>query len=209
MRLTNWEEFMKKNILISLMALLLLAGCSKEHNITFEAQIQSISDKSIMVSTKDDEVGFDKASVGMSTAKIEGDLTVGKKVNITIQPEIRESYPVQVTALKVEVIGETYQKITAEEAKEMIDKGEYGILLDVRATEEYNEGHIEGATLLPDYEIKDKAETILYDKEEVILVYCKSGRRSEAAAKQLMDMGYINVYDVGGIMDWPYEIVKE
>lgn len=103
----------------------------------------------------------------------------------------------------------SYQKITAQEAKEMIDKGEYGVILDVRTLEEYNQGHIEDATLLPDKEIREKAEITLYDKEEVILVYCRSGRRSEAAAKELINRGYINVYDFGGIIDWPYEVAKE
>ena len=202
------EVAMRKIILISIMVTLLLVGCAKDKDITFEAQIESISDNNIMVTTSD-KVGFDKASVEVGTAKIEGKLDTGVRVKITIQPEIRESYPVQVTAIKVEVIGSNYQKITAKEAKEIIEKGEYGVILDVRTLEEYNEGHIEGATLLPDNEIKDKAETMLNDKEEVILVYCRSGRRSETAAKALIHMGYTNVYDFGGINDWPYEVVKE
>lgn len=74
---------------------------------------------------------------------------------------------------------------------------------------EYNEGYIEGAVLLPNYEIQNQAEIVLDNKEKVILVYCRSGRRSETAAKELIEMGYTNVYDFGGIMDWPYEIVKE
>lgn len=188
--------------------LFVLTGCTKEKNVTFEAQIESVSDQSMMVTTSGD-IGFDKASVGLSTAKIKGDLVVGGNVTVTIHPEIRETYPVQVTAIEVEVMDAAYEKISAQQAKEMIDKGEYGVILDVRTLEEYNEGHIEGATLLPDNEIKDKAEITLYDKEEVILVYCRSGRRSEAAAKVLVEMGYTKVYDFGGIIDWPYEVVKE
>lgn len=199
---------MKKIILMLIATVLLITGCTKERNITFEAQIESLDDQSMMVDTSDD-VGFDKASVAMSTAKIEGDLVVGQKVKITIFPEMRESHPVQVTAKKVQVIELGYQRITAEEAKKMIDRGEYGVLLDVRTLEEYNEGHIENAILLPDNEIKEKAEITLYDKKEVILVYCRSGRRSASVAKQLIDMGYNNVYDFGGIIDWPYEVVKE
>lgn len=79
----------------------------------------------------------------------------------------------------------------------------------MRTLDEYNEGHIEGATLLPDNEIAEKAETILYNKEEIILVYCISGRRSEAVAKELVNMGYTHVYDFGGIINWPYEIIKK
>lgn len=203
-----WGEEMKKIILMLIPMIFLITGCTKEGNITFEAQIESLGDQSMIVATNGG-VGFDKASVGLSTAKIEGDLVVGEKVEITIHPEVRESYPVQVTAIKVKVMEVGYQKISPEEAKEMIEKGEYGVILDVRTLDEYNEGYIEGATLLPNNEIKKKAEIILYDKEEVILVYCRSGRRSEVAAKELAVMGYINVYDFGGIIDWPYEVVKE
>lgn len=199
---------MKKFILMLVILLFVVTGCTKEKNVTFEAQIESVTDQSIVVTTSGD-VGFDKASVGLSTAKIKGDLVVGGKVTITIHPEIRETYPVQVTAIEVEVMDAAYEKISAQQAKEMMDKGEYGVILDVRTLEEYNEGHIEGATLLPDNEIKNKAEITLYDKEEVILVYCRSGRRSEAAAKVLVEMGYTKVYDFGGIVDWPYEVVKE
>ncbi|WP_154668793.1 rhodanese-like domain-containing protein [Niameybacter massiliensis] len=199
---------MKKLILMLVILLFVLTGCTKQKNVTFEAQIESVSDQSMMVTTSGD-IGFDKASVGLSTAKIKGDLVVGGNVTVTIHPEIRETYPVQVTAIEVEVMDAAYEKISAQQAKEMIDKGEYGVILDVRTLEEYNEGHIEGATLLPDNEIKNKAEITLYDKEEVILVYCRSGRRSEAAAKVLVEMGYTKVYDFGGIVDWPYEVVKE
>lgn len=104
---------------------------------------------------------------------------------------------------------EGYINISAEKAKEMIDKGEYGVILDVRSLEEYDEGHIEEAILLPGSEIKEKVETIIPDKDEVILLYCRSGRRSAAAAKELIEMGYANVYDFGGIIDWPYDIVKD
>lgn len=161
-----------------------------------------------MIST-DDKVSFDKASVGLSTAKIEGDLKEGKKVIITIEPEVRESYPVQVTAVKVEAVDSEYQKISTEEAKEVMQSGNHYVILDVRTLDEYNEGHIEGAVLLPDNELEEKAESTLPDKEATILVYCRSGRRSVAAAQDLINMGYTNVYDFGGIVDWPYEVVKE
>jgi len=88
----------------------------------------------------------------------------------------------------------------------MSEEEEY-ILLDVRTEEEYAEAHIEGAGLLPYDEIADRAEAELPDKDAVILVYCKSGGRSEIAAKTLAGMGYSKVYDFGGINDWPYETV--
>ncbi len=101
----------------------------------------------------------------------------------------------------------SYKKISAEEAKTIIDNEDV-IILDVRTPEEYNSGHIENAVLLPVTEIPDKAEAVLADKEAKILVYCRSGNRSATAAKDLIKMGYTNVYDFGGINDWPYEIVK-
>lgn len=100
-----------------------------------------------------------------------------------------------------------YSKITAEEAKEIIDTEEVTIL-DVRRPAEYEEAHIEGALLIPDYELKDLSESKLPDKDEKILVYCRSGNRSESAAKVLIDMGYTNVHDFGGIMDWSYGTVE-
>lgn len=102
-----------------------------------------------------------------------------------------------------------YQMISAEEAKELMEKETDYILLDVRTQEEYEEGHIEGAVLIPDYEIMERAETELADKQQLILVYCRSGNRSKRAAQQLADMGYENVKEFGGIIDWPYEVITE
>ena len=102
----------------------------------------------------------------------------------------------------------TYKKISAEEAKEIIDNSSDYILLDVREENEFAEGHIEGAILIPYGEISDRAEEELPDKEKTILVYCRSGRRSSIAAEQLVELGYTDVQDFGGIIDWTYEIVK-
>jgi rhodanese-related sulfurtransferase len=100
-----------------------------------------------------------------------------------------------------------YIKISPAEAKEIMDNEET-IVLDVRTKQEYDQGHIEGSVLLPVDEISAKAEEVLKDKEAKILVYCRSGNRSATAAKTLIEMGYENVLDFGGIIDWPYEIVK-
>ena len=100
-----------------------------------------------------------------------------------------------------------YRKITAEQARtKMEDSADY-ILLDVRTDEEFQEQHLAGAILIPDYEIAIRAKKELQDKDALILVYCRSGRRSELAAVELIGMGYTNVYDFGGIIDWPYETV--
>ncbi|KAF5051155.1 Thiosulfate sulfurtransferase GlpE [anaerobic digester metagenome] len=100
-----------------------------------------------------------------------------------------------------------YVKISPKDAKEIMDNEE-SIVLDVRTKDEYDQGHIEGAVLLPVDEISSKAEEVLKDKKAKILVYCRSGNRSATAAKTLIKMGYENVLDFGGIIDWPYEIVK-
>lgn len=101
-----------------------------------------------------------------------------------------------------------YQKITAQQAKEIIDSNLKTIILDVRTKAEYDEGHIKDSILIPDTEIAEKAENMLPDKNAEILIYCRSGRRSEVAAKKLINLGYTNVKDFGGIIDWPYEVVK-
>ena len=102
----------------------------------------------------------------------------------------------------------SYMNITTEQAKEIMDtEGEY-IILDVRTEEEYAEGHIPNAILIPDYQIETKAEELLTDKDELILVYCRSGRRSKLAAESLIKLGYTDIKEFGGIIDWPYEVVK-
>ncbi len=101
-----------------------------------------------------------------------------------------------------------YKQISQSEAKEIMDSNENVIILDVRELYEYEEGHIKGAVLIPYTEIESRAETELPDKESVILVYCRSGRRSKIAAQTLADLGYKNVMEFGGINDWEYGIEK-
>lgn len=95
--------------------------------------------------------------------------------------------------------------ITAKEAKKLMDSESGYVILDVRTEQEYAQGHIPGAILIPDYEISEKAESVLTDKDQLILVYCRSGRRSKNAAAQLEEMGYTRIREFGGILDWPYE----
>lgn len=90
-----------------------------------------------------------------------------------------------------------------------MDSEEGCIILDVRTREEYDQGHIPGAILIPNTEIEAKAADLLPDKEQLILVYCRSGRRSKLAAQSLADLGYTNIREFGGILDWPYEVVRE
>ena len=101
-----------------------------------------------------------------------------------------------------------YQQITAEEAKKIMDSGEEHIVLDTREQEEFDNGHIPGALLIPYTEIENKAEEMIPDKNAQILVYCRSGRRSKIASLSLSKLGYTNVKEFGGIIDWPYEVEK-
>ncbi len=101
-----------------------------------------------------------------------------------------------------------YEQITGEEAKHIMDTQTGYIIIDARTIEEFNEGHIENAILIPEYEIGERAEKELPDKNQLILVYCRSGRRSKIASQALVDLGYTNVKEFGGIIDWEYEIVK-
>jgi len=98
-----------------------------------------------------------------------------------------------------------YHVVGAEKAKEIMDSGDPYLLLDVRTESEYAEKRIIGAILLPSSEIDNKAESVLPEKTALILVYCRSGARSAAASAKLAEMGYANIYDIGGIMAWPYE----
>ena len=109
--------------------------------------------------------------------------------------------------LPPEIVNE-YEQITAEKAKELMDSETGYVIIDARTEEEYAEGHIEGAILIPEYEIAQRAESELPDKNQLILVYCRSGRRSKIASKALADLGYTNVKEFGGIIDWPYDVVK-
>ena len=99
-----------------------------------------------------------------------------------------------------------YVNITAEEAKEIMDTQQGYVILDVRTQEEYDQGHIPGAIVISHEEIETKAESVLQDKSQLILVYCRSGRRSKIAAEALVKLGYTNIKEFGGILDWPYEV---
>ena len=102
----------------------------------------------------------------------------------------------------------SWQTITATEALNMMAKSHSFVLLDVRTVAEYQEIRIEGALLIPYDAIKSRAETELSDKNAVILIYCRSGRRSAIAAADLVALGFTSVYDFGGIINWPYESIS-
>ena len=102
--------------------------------------------------------------------------------------------------------GGSYQQISQEEAKKMMDTQEV-IVLDVREQDEYDSGHIPGAVLLPVGTINEEtASAVIPEKDDTILVYCRSGNRSKTASAALAELGYTNIYELGGINTWPYEI---
>ena len=101
-----------------------------------------------------------------------------------------------------------YEQITAEEAKKIMDSSEEHIILDTREQNEFDEGHIPGAILIPYTEIEKKSEEMMPDKDKLILVYCRLGRRSKIAGESLAKLGYTNVKEFGGIIDWPYDVEK-
>lgn len=103
----------------------------------------------------------------------------------------------------------TWVMISQEEAMERMRRDDGHIVLDVRREDEFAAAHIPGAVLLPNESIGDEPPELLPDKDQIILIYCRSGNRSKQAAQKLADMGYVNVYEFGGIITWPGEIVSE
>ena len=102
----------------------------------------------------------------------------------------------------------TYEQISGAEAKALMDSESGYIIIDARTQEEFDAGHIPGAIMIPEYEIADRAGKEIPDKDQLILVYCRSGRRSKIAAEELVKLGYTNVKEFGGIIDWEYETEK-
>lgn len=102
----------------------------------------------------------------------------------------------------------SYEQISQNEAKNLMETEKDYVIIDARTEEEFAQGHIEGAILIPEYEISQRAENELPNKDQLILVYCRSGRRSKIASQALADLGYSNVKEFGGIIDWQYGIVK-
>ena len=100
----------------------------------------------------------------------------------------------------------SYQQVDAETAKELMDTENDYVILDVRTQAEYDQGRIPGAILIPHDTVATAAKDALSDKDQLILVYCRSGNRSKQASQALVDLGYTNVIEFGGINNWPYEV---
>ena len=143
---------------------------------------------------------------------------VGNKVKITYTGVIMESYPAQISATKVELVGgDTLSKdnikgeiknVSMDEIVNIMSENQNYIILDVRTFEEYNDGHIPNAICIPNETINEDVINKLPNKEQLILIYCRSGNRSKQAANKLKNLGYTNLIEFGGIIDWKGEIVK-
>lgn len=103
----------------------------------------------------------------------------------------------------------TYTQISQDEALQMMQEGSDFLIVDVRRPDEFREGHIADAINLPNETIEEDAPEVLTDKDKTLFIYCRTGRRSKEASQKLVDMGYTNVYEFGGINTWEGEIVKE
>ena len=102
----------------------------------------------------------------------------------------------------------SYQQIDQETAKRMMEQDDGHVVVDVRRFDEYESGHIPGAICIPNEEIGDAQPEELPDRRQIILICCRSGRRSKEASEKLFNMGYLNIYEFGGIIDWTGEIVQ-
>lgn len=116
---------------------------------------------------------------------------------------------IPVSSCSKEIENANYKTINAEEAKAIIDAEENIVILDVRTKAEFDDGHIPNAILIPDAKLKEEVEIKIPDKDTKILIYCRSGNRSARSSKLLIEMGYNNVFDFGGIIDWPYDVVTD
>ena len=100
-----------------------------------------------------------------------------------------------------------YSSITMEDAATLLESENDYLILDVRTEQEYFSGHIPGAMCIPNEDIDETVVEILPDKEQVIFVYCRSGNRSKQAAEKLANLGYTNIVEIGGVKDWPGDLI--
>lgn len=160
--------------------------------------------------------GADKTSISdgknISEAVTAGDNVGGEShINADITAEKSKNN----TESEVDAVSSTgtYEQITQDKAKELMEAEEPAVILDVRTYEEYNQGHIEGSLCIPVEALQNNGKAVIEQliprKDQIILVYCRSGNRSKTASQILADIGYTNVKEFGGINDWQYGTVTE
>jgi rhodanese-related sulfurtransferase len=144
--------------------------------------------------------------MGCAKQDAKADVNVGDSVNAAGRFALSGGAP---RAADTAAVLEGYRRISAREAKKMLDENAGAVLLDVRTADEFSRGRISGSVLLPVDRIDAGAAVVLTDKGALILIYCRRGNRSRVAANALIAKGYTNVYDFGGIDRWPYGTVKD
>lgn len=194
---------MKK--LMVIIVLILLSACDSgqtDENMVFDAIVVDRNADGITLREVDEVQSFDLATSSYQDPSIEK----GMVVTVEAKAEIRESYPVQITVVAIEEKEKDVVNVISAKVAEKMMKEDV-IILDVREEDEYNEGHIANSILVPYQNIEENIAKLPSDKDQIILVYCRSGRRSNIAANELVERGYHRVYDFGGIEDWPGDIV--
>lgn len=159
-------------------------------------------------------VNSEKFELEVSAKLIEGRTLVPVRfIGESIGAEVKWDEPNKMVIINKSEEG-IYRQISPSDAMARLEAGSDEksqnkvYLIDVRTPEEYKEGHIKGSILIPLSELNEKIESSVKDKNSEIIVYCRSGNRSKTASYELLELGYKNVYDLGGIIDWPYEIEK-
>ncbi len=226
-------KFLPWMILLAAMAILPACGRDMDDIIQNEpcvkGVVESVSEESITIRVNPGEeaaASSDLISVSLNVENKDSvtHFYVGDEVAVYYDGAIAESYPAQIHTVYAIVLlsrssqpeeGETeseaqdnsYTSITPQEAKERMEENPDAVILDVREQSEYEQEHIPGAVLLPVGEIDaDSAAAVLPHQDVMILVYCRSGNRSKTASQALADLGYTQVYEFGGIRDWPYDV---
>lgn len=211
-----------------LFCLLLLGSCnSSAQPRMLKGTVLRVNGNSLFISTselKDSEI--DKAYVNITPSTVlktsDGksitgkDFKEGDSLIVGYSGEILTTNPPQIIALSItlqrvsttENTRAEYRKISPEQAQEILKENQNAILVDVRTQPEYEEQRIPQSILIPNEEISTLAPKLLADKNATILVYCRTGVRSQQAALKLVELGYTNVYDIGGIVNWPYQTVS-
>lgn len=196
-----------------------------------QGTVESVEEGAILLAA--DETEEERASSDQFLVSLDAEYSdsvthfyEGDRVTVYYDGTIAESYPAQINqvyAITLLEAGEArkeaekeqgaaknadgYTEITPEAAREMMDADPDAVILDVREQSEFDTGHVPGAVLLPVGTINEEsAAAVLPEKGTTVLVYCRSGNRSKQASKALAKLGYTEIYEFGGVNDWPYEL---
>ena len=189
---------MKKAIIFLLLIttfVLVLTSCNANSNDTKEPSTEQSNTQEITESVT-------------STETMTETVTEAEAETETKNESTTETITETETMTEPESIKNSYTQISGAEAYSIMQNESDYMIIDARTEEEFAQGHIKDAILIPEYEVAQKAPSLLSDKEQLILVYCRSGRRSKIAAEALAELGYTNVKEFGGIINWEYETVK-